>query len=222
MSASRMQSLKRFAAVGLGLAIALALALPTIAIPNPPPDYYPFPLNGVWEYTTTQAAQATTGSLRIKVITADRQTDGTRYTTEQDLGFGPSNLVYLKGNGWVKELKFVLSRNGTSTETVNEPSKPILKNPPSVGDRWSWEGQQTGPVKISASESYSVGATETVEVPAGKFSAARIDISGNKAGTTFRKTFWYVNHIGPVKWQIFDANNALQTTTELKKYEFPK
>lgn len=205
----------------VGLAIALLTATGLQAAP-PPPDYYPFPLNGRWEYATTNAAQGTTGNLLIKVIGADRDGSQMRYTTEQDLGFGPSNLLYLKGEGWVKEIKFVLARNGITNETVNDPIKPILKNPPKVGDQWSWTGQQVGAATTNASESFKAAAAEEVTVPAGKFNTIRVEITGEKAGTVFRKVMWYADRVGPVKWQIWDASNALQTTTELKRYEFPK
>ncbi len=205
----------------VGLAIALLTATGLWAAP-PPPDYYPFPLNGHWEYVTTNVARGTTDNLLIKVIGADRDGSQMRYTTEQDLGFGPSNLLYLKGEGWVKEIKFVLARNGMTSETVNSPIKPILKNPLKVGDQWSWAGQQVGAATTSASESFKAAAAEAVTVPAGKFNTIRVEITGEKAGTAFRKVMWYADRVGPVKWQIWDASNALQTTTELKRYEFPK
>lgn len=213
-----------FLAIGAALTIALVSPLtgPGLATP-PPPDYYPMPVNGKWEYGITNSAQNSTSTLKITILSAEKTTEGTVYTTEQDLGFGPSNLVYLKGNGWVKEIKFVLNRNGTTSETVNDPVKPILKNPPKTGDAWSWEGQKVmGGFSTPSKENYQVKAIESVTVPAGKFDAARVEILGENSGQKFHKIFWYVNQIGPVKWQILDQNDAVQTTTELTRYEFPK
>ncbi|VXD16819.1 conserved exported hypothetical protein [Planktothrix serta PCC 8927] len=189
--------------------------------PPPPPDYFPLPVGGVWEYQA-KTADGKQSKLTVKVEGLETQSDGTTlYKTENNLGFAPFYIWYAKPNGLVKEYRQLYTFGGNNTEYRLEPAKTILKNPPASGDTWTWEGQEIAVMTTEVKENYRVVGTEDIEVPAGKFSTFKVEIEGTKAGTPFKKVAWYGNFIGAIKWQIFDDKGTLKTTTELEKYTFP-
>lgn len=213
--------LKRNGFWGLFIIVVLVVIGFRTVAETPPPDYFPLPVGGVWEYQA-KTADGKQSKLTVKVEGLETQSDGTTlYKTENNLGFGPFYIWYAKSNGLVQEYRQLYNFGGNNTEYRSEPVKPILKNPPTSGETWTWEGQEISTMTTPAKENYRVVGTEEIEVPAGKFSTFKVEIDGTKAGTPFKKVFWYGNFIGPIKWQIFDGQGTLKTTTELEKYTFP-
>ncbi len=213
--------LKRNGFWGLFVIVALVvIGIRTLA-ETPPPDYFPLPMGGVWEYQVN-IGDGKPSQLTVQVEGLETQADGTiLYKTKHNLGFDPYYIWYAKSNGLVQEYRQVYAFEGNYTEYRSEPVKPILKNPPTSGETWTWEGQQISIITIPAKENYRVLGIEEIEVPAGKFATVKVEIQGTKAETPFKKVFWYGNLIGPIKWEVFDNQSNLKITAALEKYTFP-
>jgi hypothetical protein len=94
------------------------------------------------------------------------------------------------------------------------PRKVLLKLPLKAGESWSWEIPTEN--KGSFKEVYTFVGEEEVEVPAGKFKAARVDVAFEVNGRIARQTqtLWYARGVGLVK-DRFESSNG-EKVTELK------
>jgi hypothetical protein len=211
--------LRWFAVLFLSV-FALIIASNTLAVKPPPPDYYPMPVGAEWQYQGIN--EQSLKQLTVKVTASEKQADGTIWLkTEHDSGFSPFYIWYSKPQGLVVEHRQLYTFGGNDTEYQPVPPKPILKNPPPVGDSWEWSGKINGPVSVDAKEKYEVVAVEDTEVPAGKFSTMKIEVDGEKSGSSFKNTYWYANLVGPIKWTIEVEGQPLKGS-ELVTYQFPK
>lgn len=74
--------------------------------------------------------------------------------------------------------------------TTMDPPITIFRPKAKTGDRWEWKG------KTNLKFSYTMGGTEVVEVPAGKFNAVRVEWTDNNGNSS---TLWYASNVGEVK-----------------------
>jgi hypothetical protein len=82
-------------------------------------------------------------------------------------------------------------------------SKPIPILKAGVRKGQSWGFVQEGPgQKLATPSTYTYGGVEEVEVPAGKFTALRVDSEGTAGVVTRNQSSWYAPGIGRVKSEI--------------------
>ncbi|BFM39112.1 hypothetical protein [Synechocystis sp. LKSZ1] len=205
------------------LALGALASLTAIALPPrvegrptpPPPDYYPLPLEAWWKYqSTTSAGQKS--EFTVKVLQAEKQNDGTSWIKTEVQSGSQFFVWYSKPKGQVLEHKTLYPQNNLTN--LYEPVKLFLKNPLTKGDRWNWKG--TGMMGVAIEETSQVVGAEEVVVPAGKFSAMKVETTVIQAGTEMKRTQWFANQVGMVKSLTESA--AFQSTTELMDYSFRK
>lgn len=90
-----------------------------------------------------------------------------------------------------------------------------FKYPARIGETWEYEARH-GPVEILCQGRYE--ADDTITVPAGRFTCARVRTVGTCEQTTvFDKTEWYARGIGLVRQEItyYDGRHASMELKEI-------
>ncbi|MCD4783523.1 MAG: hypothetical protein K8T10_06800 [Candidatus Eremiobacteraeota bacterium] len=175
------------------LSIALTLPNAYAKTKKPPPDYMPMAVGYWWKYKMVENKQEFT----IKVIGKEKVGDVMCYKLETLASNGKVMMVeyYSKQPGkvmWHRE-KYVMAK-----QTVDfKPLRTFILNPLYKGAKWSWKGK--GMMDVDIEESAIVTGFEKVEVPAGKFGTAKVDIKIIQGGQEVPKTYWYAPNIGMVK-----------------------
>jgi hypothetical protein len=200
--------------------LLMSLSVPTVLAQKsqePPPDYFPLRVADWWKYRST-TADGKQSEFNIKVLRADKQSDGTNlYLVETLSTFQPINDWYSKPSGQVLMHRIAYPKN-EALKADYQPVKLYLKNPLGVGAAWEWKGK--GMMGVDIQESSRVTGTETVEVPAGKFQAMKVETKVIQGGTPVTKTYWFANWIGLVK--SMTDTGSVKSTTELIDYSFKK
>ena len=155
----------------------------------------------------------------MKVLREEKQADGTvQYVVEMTSG-NELNYFYSKPDGWVLLHRTTYPKEETGMKIDYSPPKQYLKNPLTVGAKWTWAG------KDGARESNEVVGQEWIEVPAGRFRAMKVisKVSLPEGGTT-DKTYWFVDGVGLVKSMTEATSSAGQFSYgyELVDYSFKK
>ncbi|HKO97645.1 MAG TPA: hypothetical protein VJU86_11670 [Pyrinomonadaceae bacterium] len=211
--------MSRFHRLNTLLLVSFALALTLVAQKpkEPPPDYFPLRVNDWWKYRSTTADNKQS-EFTIKVLSDEKQADGTsRYQVETLTTFQPIHDWYSKPSGWVVMHRIAYPKN-EALKADYQPAKQYLKNPLSAGATWDWKGK--GMMGVDIEESSRVVGPETVEVPAGKFQAMKVETKVIQGGTPVSKTYWFANWIGLVK--SMTDTGSVKSTTELIDYSFKK
>lgn len=208
----------RFRTLSVLLSMLLALLAVTAQKPQvPPPDYFPLRVGDWWKYRST-TADGKQSEFTIKVLSDEKQGEGTNlYLVETLTTFQPIHDWYSKPNGQVLMHRIAYPKN-EALKADYQPVKLYLKNPLSVGASWEWKGK--GVMGVEIEESSRVTGTETVEVPAGKFQAMKVETKVLQGGTPVTKTYWFANWIGMVK--SMTDTGSVKSTTELLDYSFKK
>ena len=184
---------------------------------DPPPDYFPLRVEDWWKYRST-TADGKQSEFTIKVLSADKQGDGTNlYLVETLSTFQPIHDWYSKPGGQVLMHRIAYPKN-EALKADYQPVKFYLKNPLSVGASWEWKGK--GMMGVDIEESSRVTGTEAVEVPAGKFQAMKVETKVIQGGTPVTKIYWFANWVGLVK--SMTDTGSVKSTTELVDYSFKK
>jgi len=184
---------------------------------EPPPDYFPLRVGDSWKYRST-TADGKQSEFTLKVLSTEKQGDGTnQFLVETFSTFQPIHDWYSKPAGWVLVHRVSYPKN-EALKADYQPVKQFLKNPLSTGDSWQWKGK--GMMGVEIDESSRVLAVETVEVPAGKFQAMKVETRVIQAGTPVTKTYWYANWVGLVKSMTETASG--KSIGELIDYSFKK
>lgn len=195
-------------------AAGLALVVATMAAAGAPspPDYFPLHERDVWRYRSTTAKGATSEFV-VTVVGVEKEKDGSRPFQVQTLVEGKRVIDwYLKQKGWVIHVgQFAM---GAAGRTEFKPAKRALKNPPRVGDRWTWKGTGVGGVALEMAA--EVLDETDVTVPAGKFRALRIVTRTTQKGTTVQRMQWYAAGVGMVRAEVDSDGRA--AATELVEY----
>ena len=98
----------------------------------------------------------------------------------------------------------------------------LLRLPPNAGDKWDYEMVDSRPFGIREKGTISVGPTEEIEVPAGKFSAIRIETTVGILRATplmkpVRTVYWYSPGLGMVKKVFSDDRIVVLKSFSLAK-----
>ncbi len=197
--------------------ITLSLAIVAQNPKQPPPDYFPLRVGDWWKYRSTTADNKQS-EFTIKVLSDEKQGDGSsRYLVETLTTFQPIHDWYSKPAGWVLMHRIAYPRN-EAMKADYQPVRQYLKNPLTAGAAWEWKGK--GMMGVDIEESSRVAGLETVEVPAGKFQAMKVETRVVQGGTGVQKTYWFANWIGLVK-SMTDTGSVI-STTELVDYSFKR
>lgn len=195
------------------LAMLAVAAVAHAATPQAPaPDYFPLHERDVWRYRSTNAKGAVSEFV-VTVVSAQKEKDGSPSFQTQTLVEGKRILDwYAKPKGWVVHLsQFPM---GASGPTEFKPPKRALKNPPRVGDKWSWKGTGAGGVAIEM-EAEVLEETD-VTVAAGRFRAFRIVTRTRQRGADVDRMQWYAAGVGMVRAEA--EIDGRTTATELTEY----
>ncbi|HEY9757216.1 MAG TPA: hypothetical protein V6C97_18760 [Oculatellaceae cyanobacterium] len=197
--------------------VVKCLAAPAVKTPPPPPDYFPLRVNDWWKYKTISSTGVTSG-FEIKVISADKQSDGTSVFQTDTIAAATAHDWYTKPKGLVVHTRQKYGDND-KMQVEYQPPYTILKNPPVKDDTWQYTGK--GMLNIDINDSATVIGPEEVWVPAGKFEATKIVSNIVQNGAKITKTCWYANWIGLVKMTT-ELSNNIKNTSELVDYSFKK
>jgi hypothetical protein len=175
-----------------------------------PPDYFPLQVGNWWSYKMVESGN----EFMIKVTGKEKIGDVECFKVETIASNDKVMFTeyYSKPPGKVLVLRQVFN---TANMTADyNPVRHFLNNPLKVGDSWTWKGK--GMMDVETEETKKVEKVETVEVPAGKFSAAKVPSTEIKSGTETKKEYWYADHIGLVK--SFTDTGSVKSTVVLVKY----
>jgi len=176
------------------------------------PDYFPLHEHDIWRYRSTNARGAASNFV-VTVAAAQKEKDGSPSFQTQTLVEGKRILDwYAKPQGWVVHLsQFPM---GAPRATEFKPTKRALKNPPHVGDKWSWKG--TGADGLAIEMEAEVLEETDVTVPAGRFHAFRIVTRTKQRGSDVNRMQWYAAGVGMVRAETEIDGRA--SATELMEY----
>jgi hypothetical protein len=197
--------------------IALALFLVTMgAIAQksqaPVPDYFPLRVGDSWTYRNTSGDT----QFNIKVISEEKQADGTiRYLVEKLAGAKVQTL-FSKTNDWVL-MHSERYPEHEGLEIKYDSARQYLKNPLVAGAQWGWQGKDY--TQSDVEEDNQVVDLEDVAVPAGKFRAMKV-VTKVASPAPLTRTSWYADGVGLVK-STTDAGQ-IKYGWELKDYSFKK
>ena len=185
------------------LCAALFLAVPHLALPAPIPRerqdsglYHPTRQGDKWVYEHDNGETAF-------VITDVEEKDGTKIVAVGSDDWKPP-LPVMRVSVSEKALYQLPIKGADLPATVC-----LLKLPAKVGDKW--EFKTSGP-DGKMEGSVTVAAIEKVEVPAGTFTAIRVELSYSGDGKPRRITHWYAREVGLIK------STDGKTTCRLKSF----
>jgi len=163
----------------------------------PPPDYFPAQVGLEWHYHITSSGGY---EMDIKNVLTER-------TDPKETGYNvviksfssqESVSYYLKQPGWVYLLETKMPQTGFTMDYVDD--QKFLQNPLKVDSGWDWKGKAvTATSSQDWEQSWNVVGTESVEVPAGKFSAVKVTSESTSSGVKTKYVYWYVDKVGLVK-----------------------
>ncbi len=116
-----------------------------------------------------------------------------------------------------RETVYEVSEKGV-TRTSNREKEggplPLVKVGAKEGEQWVVD--RAGPGGVIGKATYTVGKTEEVTVPAGKYQALRIDVEFKLPMRTTKMTQWFAPGVGSVKFE--SATGETKQTTVLKSF----
>jgi hypothetical protein len=178
----------------------------------PAPDYFPLRVGDSWKYRNTSGESEFT----LKVVSAEKQADGTMLYLIEKLAGAKIQLWYSKTSEWVLQHRESYPEH-EGLEIKYAPAKQYLRNPLVAGAKWNWAGKSV--TQNDLNESHQVIGPEMVEVPAGKFMAMKI-VSQISEASPKTVTTWYAKGVGMVKY-VTDAGQ-IHYGYELVDYSFKK
>ncbi len=105
-----------------------------------------------------------------------------------------SKSFYHKVAGWVILLK--VDMPAASYVMDYEEDKKELMNPLAIGKGWNYKGTAGG---MELTQEWKIVGTESVTVPAGKYSAVKVESKSSFGGNAIKYTYWYVDRIGSAR-----------------------
>jgi hypothetical protein len=192
---------------GLAGAVALVAAapVPTHLMPKDPPLYHPVQKGTRWVYE----GGLHEGTFVISAAEKDEK-DKTTVVTIAQVQPGGKEEPYQK---------LAVSRRGVLWLANPSPlDTPVwlIKNPVKAGEAWDF--QTSGPAVVEGKGTRRVVGVETVEVPAGKFTAVRVEedftgIFNGKPIDRFRQTVWFAPGVGIVQSDFEGIKTVLKSFT---------
>jgi hypothetical protein len=149
----------------------------------------------------------------VETRTGDRVLEATETVTKVEANGGTYRVSVERAQGGRTVMgEFEVSEKGVVRLAGVGKGQPVplLKLPAKAGDTWGTEG--AGPTTT-----YTMGAEEEVEVPAGKFKALRVDAESQLGGQTRKATAWYAPGVGLVK-SVATTPTGFETTSVLKSF----
>jgi hypothetical protein len=163
-------------------AIAVACILGTNAPAAPPPKetlYFPTKLGAKWVYVSAG------GKKEVRSVTAVADKDGAK-------------VVTVSVNGETR--KYQVSEDGVFLVAYGkdkyDPPECLLKLPHADGAKWDLVPQKFGP----QAGTFEAFGPERIEVPAGKYSAIRVESFAGIPNVGFFEKTWYAKGVGVVKF----------------------
>lgn len=208
--------------------------------------YYPVKKDATWTYKTS--GLPTGPSTYVDTIT-DVRVDGftdtsvfdNKVTRKADWNCTKDGLLELSlGNGAA-----AISTSGTQAQiTVTKSSGVTIPAKVSTGDSWSYTLDFTGQINMQNTTSQAQGSSayqlkalgnESVTVPAGTFTAMKVQVAGtfniqvSMGGVNLPVTIsdaslaWYAPNVGMVKLtdNVNMMGSSINATTELQSYKIP-
>lgn len=166
----------RVLAVPFALFAAAALAAPVPKVKETPPPF-PMTVGDIREYEWRAAGKAD-GGYTDAVTAADKQKDGSTHVTVRrsyPQGEQSTTVIGVSADA--------LARVSDGGKPLDEPTV-LLKLPATTGTTWESGGAK-----------YEVTAVEEVTVAAGKYTAAKVEMTAGGGKTTL----WFAPAIGLVK-----------------------
>lgn len=164
--------------------LLFALGAPAAPVPkhlmkNGPTYYFPTTVGSKWVYENS-------GEDWVYVVTKVEERKGTKVVTvEREVGEqrAPEEIMEVSATGFF--------RTHQSGEALGAPLE-ILKVPFKVGDSWTFRFEGTDGTK-------TIGAIETIKVPAGTFEAVRVDTDHTRGNQRHQSRWWYAPGTGLLK-----------------------
>lgn len=178
------------------------------------PDYFPAPKGGEWHYDLTTSAGH---KMQIKTVITER-TDAsklgynivqTSYTPQESVSY------YFKKPGWVILLKTDMPSASYSADYVEDKNE--LMNPLKVGATWDYKGKMGGQDWV---QTWKVVGTEEVVVPAGTYTAVKVESVSEVSNSKTEYTYWWVDQVGMVR--VLTKVSGTSNDMVLTKLMLPK
>lgn len=193
------------------IVISFLAGIPIMAKPTPPPpDFFPLAPGYWWTYKNVEKGWEFT----IKVVGIEKIGNANCYKLETTSADGKTSFIdyYSKDTGKVLMVRqeFV----GAKMTVDYKPIREFLHNPLKLNDSWNWKGK--GMMDVDIDDTVTVLEMTKADVPAGKFSAAKVVSKVIQGGSETNKTYWYAPDVGLVK--SFTDTGSVKSTMELVKY----
>ncbi len=170
-------------------------------------NYYPLEVGNKWTFNVAVAGNSVTAiSSIVKIEMINGKSMARLEAAIKDK---------VVANEHLRQTEEGIFRHRNNGQDI-DPSICLLKYPVKAGAKWQGEfkvGNDDGKYSCESSE-------ESIEVPAGKFKAIRVNIRLESKGQNVNTAYWFVKDIGFVK-QTVDAG-GLNIVMELEKFERAK
>lgn len=196
---------------------SLLLLLTTLCVAQkagaPARDYFPLKVGDSWTYRNDEDESEYT----IKVLSEEKQADGT-FVYQVERLIGARFLIwYAKPQGWVL-VRGEANSEQEGTEVKHEPARQFLKNPLVAGAKWTWKGK--GMTGTDVLEINTVEGLQLVTTPAGRFRAMKVVSKVTDGDAAVTRTTWYAPGVGLVK--TLTETPTLKYGSQLADYSFKK
>jgi hypothetical protein len=193
----------------LAQSILLVMAAAPVPKPAEPKYYFPTEVGVKWELLIS--GQPNREDIRHSyVISAVEEKDGAK-------------IVSLKRT--VEKVTYNAGKVTVTTEGVSDsgskdngfdPPLPILKSPFDKDATWKWKGKYG---ENGRSQTRTIVGTEEITVPAGKFTALKVNVVEERDDTDhqFKRTEWHVLNVGRVKGVTGNLVEEMTSFTPVKK-----
>jgi hypothetical protein len=198
------------ALVYAAVAFLTAAPLPAAPLPDAAKEtlYFPTKVGAKWVVEGTFGGRI---HQFIQTVTKVESKNGTRIVTTEIVE-GESRQVVLStqvievSNGELFVRPPASGQNGCSGKVLKQGKE---------GDRWEIDLARSD--YPDAKVTRTLGKTEDVTVPAGRYKAVRVETEGKTGKFTVNSTTWYAPGVGIVK-EVVRTNNGLNQTNVLKSF----
>ncbi|MBA4067859.1 MAG: hypothetical protein C0501_29995 [Isosphaera sp.] len=191
------------------LAVAVLSVVGLGAAPVPPDGGKPAPYLPARKGTTW--VYAYDGGEVTYVVTAVEEKDGCKLVTQRRVVDDGGMVFGTKVSVSDKGLYLVDTRDGDLDSPL-----PLLKLPAKAGDKW--EVSVDRPKKLTGV--VTVAGVEEVKVPAGAYTAVRVEWKYTLDGASQSRTYWYAPGVGLVKQH--SRTKDLESELALKAFTLPR
>jgi hypothetical protein len=197
------------------LVTAMAVTLLTVPLAAAPPaSYFPLPVGATWTRRADDGVEVTARVTETKTVgSAECTVLETR--TGRGLGGGVVRVCYEQS----AEAVHALETRGLGITLRLEPPRPVLQFPPQAGKSWSWTPKNL-PLSMTVTDTWL--QEESVRVPAGTFTAWKLQSVSKRGSATATLYTWYAMGVGIVK--VVREENGVRDpegSSELIRYQVP-